>query len=306
MPMRSYARVLPAALVGILAIFAPTVAAAPAPGVSQARLPFPPTLQPQGVQAPAAALAEANTGLIVWSRQPDTRVPIASITKVMTAVVVLEAGDLERPITVPRQAVDYAAAYGGSTADLAPGEVLTARQLLYAMMLPSGCDAAYVLAEAYGPGQDAFLAKMNTTARRLGMPNTHFSDPSGLPAPGDFSTYSTPAELVKLGRHAMAAPVFREIVKARAYHQPAGPANREHFWETTNRLLREYPGTTGIKTGSTDAAGACLLFEASRGAQRLIGVVLNSSPDDLAAAAADATRLMDWGFIPILGSLPVG
>lgn len=305
MPMRPYARVLPAVAAGLLVVFAPTVAAAPVPGGS-AQLPFPLTLQPEGVRAPSAALAEANTGVIVWSRQPDTRVPIASITKVMTAVVVLEAGDLERPITVSRKAVDYAAAYGGSTADLAPGEVLTARQLLYAMMLPSGCDAAYALAEAYGPGQDAFIAKMNATARRLGMPNTHFSDPSGLPAPGDFSTYSTPAELVKLGRHATADPVFREIVEARTYHQPAGPANRDHFWETTNDLLREYPGTTGIKTGSTIAAGTCLLFEASRGAQRLIGVVLNSSLHDPDAAAADATRIMDWGFLPILGSLPVG
>lgn len=303
MAMRSYARVLLAVAAGILVVFAPTAAAAPAPGSSHTQLPFPLSLQPDGVRAPAAALAEANTGMIVWSRQPDIRLPIASITKVTTAVVVLESGDLERPITVPRSAVDYAAAYGGSTAGLAPGEVLTARQLLYAMMLPSGCDAAYALAEAYGPGQDAFLAKMNATAQRLGMPNTHFSDPSGLPAPDDFSTYSTPAELVRLGRHAMAHPIFREIAGSPIYHQPAGPANRDHVWETTNGLLREYAGTTGIKTGSTNAAGTCLLFEASRGGQRLIGVVLNSSPDDLAAATADAQRVLNWGFIPILSSL---
>ncbi|WP_328394216.1 D-alanyl-D-alanine carboxypeptidase family protein [Nocardia sp. NBC_00416] len=304
--MRTYARVLLAAVTGLLVVFAPTAVAAPFPGVAHAQLPFPLSLQPDGVRAPAAALAEANTGVIMWSRQPDTRVPIASITKVMTAVVVLESGDLERPITVSRAAVDYAAAYGGSTADLAPGEVLTARQLLYAMMLPSGCDAAYALAEAYGPGQDAFIARMNATAQRLGMPNTHFSDASGLPVPDDYATYSTPAELVRLGRHAMAQPVFREIVKSPTFHQPAGPANRDHVWETTNGLLREYAGTTGIKTGSTDAAGVCLLFEASRGGQRLIGVVLNSSPDDLAAATADARRVMDWGFLPILSALPVG
>jgi D-alanyl-D-alanine carboxypeptidase (penicillin-binding protein 5/6) len=147
---------------------------------------------------------------------------------------------------------------------------------------------------------------MNATAQRLGMPNTHFSDPSGLPVPDDFSTYSTPAELVRLGRHAMTHPVFREIVKSQIYHQPAGPANRDHVWETTNGLLREYSGTTGIKTGSTNAAGTCLLFEASRGGQRLIGVVLKSSPDDLAAATADAKRIMDWGFVPILSFLPIG
>lgn len=290
----------------MLVVFAPTVAAAPAPGASLAPFPFPLSLQPEGVRAPAAALAEAHTGLIVWSRQPDTRVPIASITKVMTAVVVLEAGDLERPVAVPRAAIDYAAAYGGSTAGLAVGEVLTARQLLYAMMLPSGCEAAYALAEAFGPGQGAFIAEMNATAQRLGMSNTHFSDPSGLPAPDDFATYSTPADLVKLGRHAMAHPVFREIARAQTHHQPAGPANREHFWKTTNGLLRDYPGTTGIKTGSTIAAGTCLLFEASRGAQRLIGVVLNSSPHDPAAAAADATHILNWGFLPVLDSRSAG
>ncbi len=303
--MRTYTRVLPAVLAGVLVVFAPTVAAAPVPGGS-AQLPFPLTLQPEGVQASGAALAEAHTGVIVWSRQPDTRLPIASLTKVMTAVVVLESGDLERPVTVSQAAVDSAAAYGGSTAGLVAGEVLTARQLLYAMMLPSGCDASYALAEAFGPGRDAFIAKMNATAHRLGMPNTHFTDPSGLPVPDDFATYSTPAELVRLGRHAMANPVFRQIVGTPVQHQPAGPANRHHVWENTNGLLQEYPGTAGIKTGSTNAAGTCLLFEATRGGQRLIGVVLNSSPHDLDAATADARRIMDWGFVPILSSLPIG
>ncbi|WP_227982296.1 D-alanyl-D-alanine carboxypeptidase family protein [Nocardia spumae] len=304
--MRPYARVLPAAVVGLLAVFAPLAAPVSVSGISHAQPPFPLSAQPDGVRAPTAALAEANTGVIVWARQPDARVPIASITKVMTAMVVLESGDLERPITVPQAAVDYAAANDGSSAGLAAGEVLTTRQLLYAMMLPSGCDAAYALADAYGPGQDGFVAKMNATAQRLGLVNTHFTDPSGLPVPDDFSTYSTAADLLRLGRNAMGHPVFREIVKSQIYHQPAGPANRDHVWETTNGLLREYPGATGIKTGSTDAAGTCLLFEASRGGQRLIGVVLNSSPDDPAATTADAERMMDWGFVPILSSLPLG
>lgn len=303
--MRTYARVLLAAVAGVAVVFAPTAAAAPVSGIS-AQLPFPLTLQPDGVRAPAAALAEAGSGLLLWSRQADTRLPIASITKVMTAVVVLESGDLDRPVTVSKRSIDASAAYGGSTAGLAPGEVLSARQLLYAMMLPSGCDAAYALAEAFGPGRDAFVARMNATAQRLGMPNTHFTDPSGLPVPDDFSTYSTPAELVRLGRHAMANPVFREIVGTAVHRQPSGPANHDHIWENTNGLLRDYAGTTGIKTGSTQAAGTCLLFEAARGGQRLIGVVLNSSPDDLDAAAADAARIMDWGFVPILSALPIG
>ncbi|NEW44194.1 D-alanyl-D-alanine carboxypeptidase [Nocardia cyriacigeorgica] len=304
--MRTYVRALPAAVAAVLVVFAPTVAAAPVAGGSNDQAPFPVALQPDGIQARGAALAEGNTGVIVWSREADARVPIASLTKVMTAVVVLEAGDLERAVTVPQTAIDASAAHGGSNAGLIAGEVLTARQLLYAMMLPSGCDASYALAEAYGPGREAFIAKMNATAQRLGMGNTHFTDPSGLPVPDDFSTYSTPADLVRLGRHAMANPVFREIVGTQVHDLPAGAGNRHHVWENTNDLLHQYPGTTGIKTGSTNAAGTCLLFEARRGAQRLIGVVLHSSPFNLDAATTDAQRLMNWAFLPILTSLPVG
>lgn len=304
--MRTYVRALPAAIAGVLVVFAPTVAAAPVAGGSNGQAPFPVVMQPEGIQARGAALAEGNTGVIVWSREADVRVPVASLTKIMTAVVVLESGDLERPVTVPQSAIDASAAHGGSSAGLVAGEVLTARQLLYAMMLPSGCDAAYALAEAFGPGRDAFIGKMNATAHRLGMVNTRFTDPSGLPVPDDFATYSTPVDLVRLGHHAMGNPVFRDIVGTRVLHQPAGPANRAHVWENTNDLLHRYPGTTGIKTGSTNAAGTCLMFEARRGAQRLLGVVLHSSPFDLDAATADAARIMDWGFLPVLSSLPVG
>ncbi len=304
--MRTYTRALPAAIAAVLVVFAPTVAAAPVVGGSNDQAPFPVALQPDGIQARGAALAEGNTGVIVWSREAHTRVPVASLTKVMTALVVLEAGDLGRAVTVPQSAIDASAAHGGSSAGLVAGEVLTARQLLYAMMLPSGCDAAYALAEAFGPGREAFIGKMNAMAHRLGMGNTHFTDPSGLPVPGDYSTYSTPADMVRMGHHAMGNPVFRQIVGTRVHHQPGGPANRAHVWENTNDLLHRYPGTTGIKTGSTNAAGTCLLFEAQRGAQRLIGVVLHSAPFDLDAATADAERIMNWGFLPVLSSMSAG
>jgi serine-type D-Ala-D-Ala carboxypeptidase (penicillin-binding protein 5/6) len=304
-PMASFARLLLAVLAGSLVVVTgPAAAAAPTVSVSHDQLPFWPTAEPEGVRAPGAELADGITGTALWSREANTPVPIASITKVMTALVVLEAGDLDRPVTVPEEVVGYDSRYGASTADLVPGEVLTTRQLLYAMLLPSGCDAAYALAEAYGPGQAGFLAKMNDTARRLGMAGTHFSDPSGLPDPTEYSTYSTPADLVKLGMRAMSLPVFREIVGQQAYHLAAGPGNREHDWWTTNRLLREYPGAAGIKTGSTDAAGTCLLFETVRAGVPLIGVVLHSSADSGAAAADDAERMVNWIYDPVLSVLP--
>ncbi|MBF6171305.1 D-alanyl-D-alanine carboxypeptidase [Nocardia blacklockiae] len=304
--MRSIARLLQAVVVGVLVVGGGQVAGAvPVADISHRQVSGWPVGEPEGVQAVGAALADGYTGMMRWSREVNTPAPIGSIAKVMTALVVINAGDLERPITVPGEVIPYDNKFGASTADLVPGEVLTARQLLHALLLPSGCDAAYALAEAYGPGQDAFIAKMNDTARQLGLAGTHFSDPSGLPYPDGYSTQSTPADLVTLGLRAMSHPEFRDIVRLQNFHVPAGPANRDHVWETTNLLLQNYRGTTGIKTGSTDAAGTCLLFMAVRAGQPLIGVVLHSSPDDETVAADDAERMLNWGFGPVLGALPI-
>ncbi|MGK8524915.1 D-alanyl-D-alanine carboxypeptidase family protein [Nocardia asteroides] len=289
----------------LIVLAAHSVEASPAASDAHIQLPWP-TPQPDGVRASGAALADGITGTMLWSREPNTPGPIASITKVMTALVVINAGDLDRAITVPQGIVAYCTTYNGSNAGLVPGEVLTARQLLYALLLPSGCDAAYTLAEAYGPGQDGFIGRMNEAAHHLGLAGTHFTDPSGLPAPTDHSTYSTPADLVALGMRAMSLPVFREIVGAQSYHVPAGAGNRSHLWQTTNLLLRDYPGTIGIKTGYTDAAGTCLLFETVRAGIPLIGVVLHSSPHSDAAARNDAERMLNWAYDPILKLLPIG
>ncbi|MBV9384157.1 MAG: D-alanyl-D-alanine carboxypeptidase [Streptosporangiaceae bacterium] len=140
----------------------------------------------------------------------------------MTALVVLRAGDLNRRIRVPKGVIAYLGKFDGSSAGLAVGDMLTARQLLYALLIPSGCDAAYTLAASYGPGLGRFVAKMNTTARALGLTRTRFTDFSGLPNPTEYSTYSTPASLVALGRDAMRYALFRSIVRLRSYHLGAG------------------------------------------------------------------------------------
>jgi D-alanyl-D-alanine carboxypeptidase (penicillin-binding protein 5/6) len=300
--MRLNVRVAQCAVAGLLLVVAGVggtgaAAARPATAEPAPQLVFPWLWpEPPGVQAREATLVDADTGAVRWSRLGTVSAPMGSITKVMTALVVISAGDLDRRITVPASVIAYDQRYDGSTAGLAPGEVLTARQLLYAMLIPSGCDAAYTLAEAYGPGQAGFLAKMNDTARRLGLTGTHFTDPSGLPAPTEYSTYSTPADLVALGLRAMRSPVLRAIVGTQTFHLPAGAGHGDHVWQTTNLLLRDYPGAVGIKTGSTDAAGYCLLFEAVRGGRTLIGVVLNSSSTSDTVAASDAETILDWGF----------
>ena len=121
------------------------------------------------MHALGAALEEENTGRMLWSRAADTKRPIGSLTKVMTALVVLRAGGLNRELTVSQAAVSYARQNDGSSAGLHAGDKLTTQQLLEAMLVPSGCDAAYVLASAYGPGLPAVVAKMNALARQLGL-----------------------------------------------------------------------------------------------------------------------------------------
>jgi serine-type D-Ala-D-Ala carboxypeptidase (penicillin-binding protein 5/6) len=254
------------------------------------------------VRAPWAELANETTGADLWSRGSTGEHPMGSITKIMTAYVVMEAGSLNRVITVPKGIVAYDKKYNASTAGLAPGEKLTTLQLLYALLLPSGCDAAYTLAAAYGKGGRLtdFLAQMNATARKLGLTKTHFSDFSGLPDPGEYTTYSTPRDLVSLGRDAMKLAVFRQVVGASTYRVPPTSHNDPHVWTNLNPLLGRYPGAIGIKTGWTAAAGNCLLFVAHRRGKELIGVVLDSSKPDSAAglnaAAADAEALLNWGF----------
>jgi serine-type D-Ala-D-Ala carboxypeptidase (penicillin-binding protein 5/6) len=251
---------------------------------------------PRNVKARGAALVDAATGTLLWSRDAGVERPIGSITKVMTALVVLRAGDLGREIRVPAAVIPYVDKYEGNSAGLHPGDVLTTQQLLEALLLPSGCDAAYTLAMAYGPGMPAFLAKMNATARQLGMLHTYFTSPDGLPYPTEYSTYSTPADLITLGLAAMQQPVFRSIVAQPWYQIHKGPGHHAYWWNNTNALIGTYPGADGIKDGFTDAALHCLLFEATRGDLTLIGDVLGSPATGPASGAQAAAQVLNWGF----------
>ena len=272
-----------------------------APAARAAAVAAKPASVPAGIRSHYAELANAATGANLWSRSSVIKRPMGSVTKVMTAYVVLTTRglNLKRVITVPSGIVAYDKRFDASTAGLRPGEKLTTLQLLYAMLLPSGCDAAYTLASAYGPGLTAFIARMNATARTLGLAKTHFTDPSGLPNPGPYSSYSTAHDLIALGRDAMKNKTFATIVAARGYKVASSGTHLAHAWKNLDPLLGKFPGAIGIKTGFTSAAGQCLLFEARRGSKTLIGVVLDSSgvnSPSLAAAASDAVTMLDWGF----------
>ena len=251
---------------------------------------------PSGVAAWSAAVENAATGRLLWSRGLNTERPMASITKVMTAYLVIKADHLDRKITIPAAVTGYVRAHNASSAGLRPGDRLTARQLLYALLLPSGADAAYTLAKAYGPGLSRFVTRMNATARLLGMRRTHFSNFDGLPYPTSYSNYSTAANLLALGRAAMRLPVFRSVVAKRSYGLAAGSGHHAYRWKNLNPLLGRYPGAIGIKPGYTGAAGQCLLFEATRHGHTVIGVTLHSPGSISSVNPADATRILNWAF----------
>ena len=251
---------------------------------------------PAGVAAKSGIVVDATTGQVLWARDENAVRPIASITKVMTALVVIQAGDLNQQIAVPKAVPGYVAKYGGNAAGLVPGQKFTADELLHIMLVLSAADAAYTLASAYGPGLPAFIAEMNAEAARLGLTQTHFTSPDGLPYPTETATHSTAAELVRLGEVAMSYQEFRSIVGLRVYNLPKGAGHSAVSVSSDDAFLSMYPGAVGIKTGFTDAAGHTLLFEAVRHGRVLIGDVLGSPLSGVAAAAQDAANILDWAF----------
>jgi D-alanyl-D-alanine carboxypeptidase (penicillin-binding protein 5/6) len=295
MGTRGWLAVRVTGLVAGAALAAGALTAAPAASASTAA-PASAAAGPAGVGARSAAVQDVVTGKLLWSRDLNTERPMASITKVMTAYLVIKAGHLDRAITVPAAVTGYVRAHNASNAGLRPGDRLTARQLLYALLLPSGADAAYTLARAYGPGLTAFVARMNAMARLLGMSRTHFSNSDGLPYPSSYSNYSTAANLLTLGRAAMLLPAFRSVVDQRRYRLAAGSGHHAYLWKNLNSLIGRYPGAIGIKPGYTGAAGQCLLFEASRHGHIVIGVTLHSPGSITSINIGDATRILNWAF----------
>ncbi|HEY2075131.1 MAG TPA: serine hydrolase [Streptosporangiaceae bacterium] len=284
------------AIVVTACICAVAVAQVAAPGQAAQAAQTAQAARPAGVVAKAGELVDMTTGKRLWSRGAGAELPIASITKIMTAMVVLSSGHLNRKIRVTQAAVSYALDNSAGSAGLHAGDVLTAGQLLQAMLLPSGADAAYLLAGSYGPGWRKFVRKMNHTAARLGMAHTHFANFDGLPWPTETSTYSTPRDVIVMGEAAMKNADFRKIVAERGRHIAATGEHHKYYWANSDLLLRRYRGAIGIKTGFTSAAGYCLLFEARRHGTTLIGVVLDSTNTDTAMRFTAAARLLNWGF----------
>ncbi len=233
--------------------------------------------------AKAYALIEAGSGRLLLGKNEHERLPMASTTKIMTALLVLEAGeDLDRLVTVAPEA----AGTEGSSMHLAAGEKLSVRDLLYGLMMVSGNDAAVALAVHLCGSVEAFAARMNQRAAALGCGDTHFVNPNGLHDP---EHYTSACDLARIAAAAMELPTFRELVSTQRYTTATGDRNRT--FRTKNRMLTEAEGGCGVKTGFTRKAGRCLCFAARRQGMLLIGAVLNA-PD----MWGDAKQLLDRGF----------
>ncbi len=215
--------------------------------------------------AQAAYLLEANSGRVLYAKNENARLPMASTTKVMTALLAIESGRLEETVTVADEAVGTE----GSSMYLKKGETIPLIDLVYGLMLTSGNDAAVAIAFFLDGGIEAFASRMNAKAAELGLADTHFVTPNGL---HDKDHYTTAKDLARLGAAALENPEFSEIVAAQ-YHRTGG--SNPHTLKNKNRLLWEYEGGIGVKTGYTKAAGKCLVFAAERGAMKLCGAVLN-------------------------------
>ncbi len=213
--------------------------------------------------ARSAILEDVDSGEVLLSKAPHERLAPASLTKLMTAAVVLEKANLQQVVTVPG-----AALVGGSSMGLRPGEQITVRDLLYGMLIPSGNDAATALAIAVGGNVQNFARMMNRKAESLGMRNSHFVNPHGMDAPNH---YSSAADMLLLAHYLYENyPLFRQIVSTRSI------VISGHTLRNRNELLGAYPGVNGIKTGTTPAAGECLLVSAVYGGHQVLAVVMGS------------------------------
>ena len=231
-----------------------------------------------------AAILMDQYGQVLYAYNEDASLPMASTTKIMTALVALELATPELRLTVPKDAVGVE----GSSAYLIEGEQLTLLTLLYALMLQSANDAAVAIAIGVSGSVDAFVAEMNRKANALGLSHTRFTNPHGLDDP---EHYTSASDLAKLTAYALNNPLFARIVSTLRYQAPVEESDSVRLFVNHNRLLREYDGCVGVKTGYTKRTGRCLVSAATRDGITLIAVTLDD-PNDW----QDHKRLLDFGF----------
>jgi D-alanyl-D-alanine carboxypeptidase (penicillin-binding protein 5/6) len=242
------------------------------------------------IAAKAAVLMNAQTGKILWTQNQDLRLPPASTAKILTALVVLDHSRTSDVVTIPAEALRVA----GATTQLRAGEKLFVSDLLHAMLLGSGNDAAIALALHVGPSIDSFVQQMTHKAQTLGAVRSRFYNPTGMPHPEQLTTAG---DLALITKAALENSEFRKIVGKITYRWSS--KGWQGTIQNSNKLLSSYSGAIGVKTGNTREAGYCLVAAAQRGGQSYIAVVLKSEEK---AVWQDAKKLLDYGFKNVTSS----
>ena len=244
--------------------------------------------QDLSLAAQSAALVDSYSGEFLYTKNPDAKEYPASSTKILTALIVIEAGNLDQIVTVAPEDIKVEP----SSLDLKPGQQFTRRQLLFGMLLKSANDVAMCLARDNAGSVPAFAEKMNLRAAELGATSSHFVNPHGLHDPDH---YTTAHDLVLIARAAMQQPLFRQIVST-IYYAWRTPTGQVEELRNHNRLLRHFAGCNGLKTGYTRPAQQVLVSSALRGGHEVISVVLHT---DKPGIWVDSKTLLTYGLIKL-------
>ena len=236
------------------------------------------------VSAKSAVLIEAQSGRVLYQKNAFVKMPMASTTKIMTALVAIESGNIGRSVTVSEKAVGIE----GSSIYLYPGEILTMEQLLYALLLESANDAATAIAIEVAGSEAEFAKQMNQKAEELGLCATHFTNPHGL---DHTEHYTTAYDLARIAAYALQNDIFQKICATRRITIPLKNGEGTRVLVNHNKMLASYDGAIGVKTGFTKRSGRCLVSAAERDGLTLVSVTL-SAPDDW----EDHKRMLDFGF----------
>lgn len=240
--------------------------------------------QINSISAHGVVLMDVHSGRVLYEKNADQKMRIASLTKIMTAIVAIENGDLEEMISTS----DFAYGTEGSSIYLKKGEKLSLEDMLYGLMLRSGNDAAVAIAEHIGGSVEGFTFLMNEKAAYLGMNGSHFMNPHGL---DHKEHYSTPRDMAILTAYALKNPIFKKIVGTKVKSAPLEGESWDRKWLNKNKLLNMYPYADGVKTGYTKLAKRCLASSATKDGMQLAIITLNA-PDDW----NDHIQLFDYAF----------
>ena len=246
---------------------------------------------PPEISARSALVYDLTTSRVLFEKNPKERLPMASITKIMTAIVGLENKKENDQYLVTKDDL-----VGENSMGLSEGEILTLEELLYGLMLHSGNDAAETLASNYPQGRDKFIEAMNNKAKTLGLTDTNFTNPTGLE--GDGKQYTTAYDLLVITKYVMQFSLFKRVVATFNHYIPQTETHKEYFLENETNLLTSYPGVFGVKTGYTPEAGLCLVTYLHYNRHEIIGVILESDN-----RRDEMKELLDYG-LKIQGVAP--